>query len=345
MESRAAPTLCVVVPCYNEAEVLSLTAMRLQQALRRMVAAGSVSGESHVLFVDDGSRDATWTIIQELHRYSPQLRGLKLSRNRGHQNALLAGLLEAEGDLTISVDADLQDDLDVMAEMAQKYAAGADIVLGVRNDRAVDTPFKRITAQAYYRILRMMKVEAVYNHADYRLMSRRAIEALRGFEETNLFLRGLVMQLGFRTEIVHYARGERAAGESKYPLSKMIALALEGVTAFSVMPLRYITVLGLAISLCSFALGAWALAGALVFHNTVPGWASTVIPIYLICGVQMICLGVMGEYIGKIYIETKRRPRYIVETALPAGALRANAAGGSEERPRFSARGGLERSA
>jgi glycosyltransferase involved in cell wall biosynthesis len=325
METRAAPQLCIVVPCYDEAEVLPLTAVRLQQALRRMVEARLASPESHVLFIDDGSRDATWTLIQELHRFSPLLRGLKLSRNRGHQNALLAGLLLAEGDVVISVDADLQDDLDVMNEMAQKYLDGADIVLGVRSDRASDTAFKRVTAQAYYRLLHLMKVDAVYNHADYRLMSRRAIEALRGFDETNLFLRGLVMQLGFRTETVHYARAERAAGESKYPLGKMLALALEGVTAFSVMPLRYITVLGFLISGCAFLLGAWALAEAVVFHNTVPGWASTVIPIYLICGVQMICLGIMGEYIGKIYLETKRRPRFIVETALGATKAARNA--------------------
>jgi hypothetical protein len=201
--------------------------------------------------------------------------------------------------------------------MTQKHAEGADIVLGVRMERACDTPFKRIAAHAYYRFLALMKVEVEFNHADYRLMSRRAIEALRGFEETNLFLRGLVMQLGFRREIVHYARAQRVAGRSEYPLGKMLGLALEGVTAFSVMPLRYITILGFMISVASFLLGVWAFAGVLIFHNTVPGWASTVIPIYLICGVQMICLGVMGEYVGKIYLETKRRPRYLVEASLP----------------------------
>jgi glycosyltransferase involved in cell wall biosynthesis len=316
LEMRA-PTLTIVVPCFNEAEALPLTAMRLLNQLRQMIAAGMIGGESHVLFVDDGSLDATWTLISQLNQEQPRFRGLKLSRNRGHQNALLAGLLHAEGDVVISIDADLQDDLEVMRQMTQKYAEGADIVLGVRIDRACDTPFKRIAAQAYYRFLALMKVEAEFNHADYRLMSRRAIEALRGFEETNLFLRGLVMQLGFRREMVRYARAQRVAGQSKYPLGRMLGLALEGVTAFSVMPLRYITILGFMISVASFLLGVWAFAGVLVFHNTVPGWASTVIPIYLICGVQMICLGVMVEYVGKIYLETKRRPRYLVEASLP----------------------------
>ena len=315
---KRAPTLSIVVPCFNEAEALPLTAMRLLNQLKQMIAAGMIGEESHVLFVDDGSLDATWVLISQLNRESARFRGLKLSRNRGHQNALLAGLMHARGDIVISVDADLQDDLEVMRQMTRKHAEGADIVLGVRVDRACDTPFKRIAAQAYYRFLALMKVEAEFNHADYRLMSRRAIEALRGFHETNLFLRGLVMQLGFRREIVPYARAGRVAGRSKYSLGKMLGLALEGVTAFSVMPLRYITILGFMISFASFLLGVWAFAGVLFFRNTVSGWASTVIPIYLICGVQMICLGVMGEYVGKIYLETKRRPRFLVEASLPA---------------------------
>jgi glycosyltransferase involved in cell wall biosynthesis len=266
--------------------------------------------------VDDGSSDGTWAIIQDLHQRSPRVRGVKLSRNRGHQHALLAGILTVVGDIVVSVDADLQDDLDVMKKMVLAHGAGADIVLGVRESRSIDTPFKRITAQGYYRFLRWMNVDVVYNHADYRLLSRRAIEALRGYQETNLFLRGLVMHLGFKTTIVTYTRAARVAGESKYPLRKMIALALEGVTAFSTMPLRYITLLGFLVSLFSFLLGLWALINAVFFKNVIPGWASTVIPIYLLCGVQMICLGVMGEYIGKIYLETKRRPRFIIETAL-----------------------------
>jgi polyisoprenyl-phosphate glycosyltransferase len=313
---RPAPTLSIVVPCYNEEEVLPEAARRLEALLQEMIETRMVGADSHVTFVDDGSRDGTWTIIQDLHRRSPRNRGVKLSRNRGHQHALLAGILTVMGDIVVSVDADLQDDLDVMKEMVLAHAAGADIVLGVRESRSMDTPFKRITAQGYYRFLRWMNVDIVYNHADYRLLSRRAIEALRGYQETNLFLRGLVMHLGFKTTVVTYARSARVAGESKYPLGKMVALALEGVTAFSTMPLRYITVLGFLISVFSFLLGLWALTGAVYFHNTVPGWASTVIPIYLICGVQMICLGVMGEYIGKIYLETKRRPRFIIETAL-----------------------------
>ena len=314
---RPAPTLSIVVPCYNEEEVLPEAARRLDALLREMIETRTVGPDSHVTFVDDGSSDGTWAIIQDLHQRSPRIRGVKLSRNRGHQHALLAGILTVVGDIVVSVDADLQDDLDVMKEMVLAHAAGADIVLGVRESRSIDTPFKQITAQAYYRFLRWMNVNVVYNHADYRLLSRRAIEALRGYQETNLFLRGLVMHLGFKTAIVTYTRAARVAGESKYPLRKMIALALEGVTAFSTMPLRYITLLGFLVSFFSFLLGLWAFVGAVFFKNVVPGWASTVIPIYLLCGVQMICLGVMGEYIGKIYLETKRRPRFIIETALP----------------------------
>jgi polyisoprenyl-phosphate glycosyltransferase len=313
---RRSPTLSIVVPCFNEEEVLPEAARQLEALLQEMIETGIVAPDSRVTFVDDGSSDGTWAIIQDLHRRSPRIQGVKLSRNRGHQHALLAGILTVPGDIVVSVDADLQDDLEVMKEMVLAHAAGADIVLGVRESRSIDTPFKRITAQGYYRFLRWMNVDVVYNHADYRLLSRRAIEALRGYQETNLFLRGLVMHLGFKTAIVTYARAARVAGESKYPLRKMIALALEGVTAFSTMPLRYITLLGFLVSLFSFLLGLWALINAIFFKNVIPGWASTVIPIYLLCGVQMICLGVMGEYIGKIYLETKRRPRFIIETAL-----------------------------
>jgi glycosyltransferase involved in cell wall biosynthesis len=313
---RRSPTLSIVVPCYNEEEVLPEAARQLEALLQEMIETGIVAPDSRVTFVDDGSSDGTWAIIQDLHQRSPRVRGVKLSRNRGHQHALLAGILTVVGDIVVSVDADLQDDLDVMKKMVLAHGAGADIVLGVRESRSIDTPFKRITAQGYYRFLRWMNVDVVYNHADYRLLSRRAIEALRGYQETNLFLRGLVMHLGFKTTIVTYTRAARVAGESKYPLRKMIALALEGVTAFSTMPLRYITLLGFLVSLFSFLLGLWALINAVFFKNVIPGWASTVIPIYLLCGVQMICLGVMGEYIGKIYLETKRRPRFIIETAL-----------------------------
>jgi glycosyltransferase involved in cell wall biosynthesis len=241
--------------------------------------------------------------------------GLKLSHNRGHQKALLAGLLSATGDIVVSIDADLQDDPELMTEMVQANTAGADVVLAVRRTRTTDNAFKRITAELYYRCLRWMNIEITYNHGDYRLLSRRAIEALRQYGESNLFLRALVMEIGFKAVVVSYDRAPRFAGSSKYPLRKMIALALDGVTAFSTMPLRLITLVGFVVSFFSFLMGAWALLAAF-FSLVVPGWASTVIPIYLICGVQLICLGIMGEYIGKIYHETKRRPRYTIETTL-----------------------------
>ena len=310
------PTLSVVVPCYNEQEVLSETAKRIAAQLQHMIDAHTIREDSHILFVDDGSSDRTWTTIKELHRETRRVGGLKLSRNRGHQNALLAGLLSATGDIVVSIDADLQDDPGLMIEMVQAYAAGADVVLGVRRRRTTDSAFKRFSAELYYSCLRWMNIEITHNHGDYRLLSRRAIEALRQYGESNLFLRALVMQLGFKTVLVSYDRAPRFAGNSKYPLRKMIALALDGVTAFSTMPLRFITLIGFVVSLLSFLLGAWALLAAF-FSLVVPGWASTVIPIYLICGVQLICLGIMGEYIGKIYHETKRRPRYTVETTLP----------------------------
>jgi glycosyltransferase involved in cell wall biosynthesis len=316
MDNLLPPTLSIVVPCYNEEQVLPETANRIADLLHRLIRKRLIGPESHVIFVDDGSYDRTWSIIEELHRKWSQMQGLKLSRNRGHQNALLAGLLSATGDIVVSLDADLQDDPELITDMVQANAAGADVVLAVRRSRATDHAFKRITAEFYYRCLRWMDIEITYNHGDYRLLSRRAIEALRQYGESNLFLRALVMQIGFKTEIVSYDRATRFAGHSKYPLRKMISLALEGVTAFSTMPLRFITIVGFIVSFVSFLLGAWALLAAFFAPGVVPGWASTVIPIYLICGVQMICLGVMGEYIGKIYHETKRRPRFTIETAL-----------------------------
>jgi glycosyltransferase involved in cell wall biosynthesis len=310
------PTLSIVIPCYNEEQVLPETADRIAEQLHRLIKTRMIGADSHVIFVDDGSSDRTWSIVEELHLKCSQMRGLKLSRNRGHQNALLAGLLSATADIVVSIDADLQDDPELITEMVQANAAGADIVLGVRRSRATDHPFKRITAEFYYRCLRWMNIEITYNHADYRLLSRRAIEVLRQYEESNLFLRALVMQIGFKTAIVTYDRAPRVAGESKYPLRKMIALALEGITAFSTMPLRFITIVGFIVSFVSLSLGAWALLAAFLSPRVVPGWASTVIPIYSMCGVQLICLGIMGEYIGKIYHETKRRPRFTIETAL-----------------------------
>jgi polyisoprenyl-phosphate glycosyltransferase len=321
MDNLLPPTLSIVIPCYNEEEVLPETADQIAAVLHRLISTRMVGADSHVIWVDDGSRDRTWPIIEELYRKSSLMRGLKLSRNRGHQNALLAGLLSATGDIVVSIDADLQDDPELIAEMVQANAAGADIVLGVRKSRATDSAFKRSTAELYYRSLRWMNIEIVHNHGDYRLLSRRAIEALRQYEESNLFLRALVMQLGFKSVVVSYERAPRFAGQSKYPLRKMIALALEGVTAFSTMPLRFITLLGFIVSSASFLLGAWALFVAFFAPDVVPGWASTVIPIYLVCGVQLICLGIMGEYIGRIYHETKRRPRYTIEATLHKNTL------------------------
>lgn len=315
MSKSFPPILSVVIPCYNEQEVLSETAERVAAQLQQMITARTIGADSHLLFVDDGSNDLTWSIIEDLHRRFRCMFGIKLSHNRGHQNALLAGLLSATGDIVISIDADLQDDPGIMTEMVQANAAGADVVLAVRRTRKTDYAFKRITAELYYRCLHWMNIEITYNHGDYRLLSRRAIEALRQYGESNLFLRALVMEIGFKAAVVSYDRAPRFAGSSKYPLRKMIALALNGVTAFSTMPLRLITLVGFVVSLASFLMGAWALF-ATFFSVVVPGWASTVIPIYLICGVQLICLGIMGEYIGKIYHETKRRPRYTVEMAL-----------------------------
>ena len=312
------PLLTVVVPCFNEAEVLPETARRLGLLLDKLVRDRRVAPGSHACFVDDGSTDRTWTVIRGLRAASGRFSGLKLSRNRGHQAALMAGLLEVQGDVVVSVDADLQDDLDAIHAMLQARENGADIVYGVRTTRTTDTAAKRISAHLYYRLLRWLKVEIVFDHADFRLMTRRAIEALRQYDESNLFLRALIPQLGFDVQTVTYERARRFAGASKYPLGKMLALALEGITSFSTRPLRIITALGCAMSVFALGMTAWALLAWLMFAATVPGWASTVIPIYLVCGVQLLSMGVIGEYVGKIYLETKRRPRYhIAETLMP----------------------------
>jgi glycosyltransferase involved in cell wall biosynthesis len=321
--SQSPPRLCVVAPCFNEEDVLPYAALKLEDHLRRLAARGEIAADSAILFVDDGSSDRTWSIISQLNANSRFVRGLKLSRNRGHQNALIAGLMAAQGDIIVSIDVDLQDDIDAMDEMIAQWRLGADVVLGVRRARATDTAFKRFSAHAYYRMMGKLGADVVYNHADYRLMSRRAVEALRQYGESNIFLRALVMQLGFKVATVSYDRAPRAAGVSKYPLRKMLSLAVEGVTSFTTAPLRAIAIAGFVISLASFALGAWALFTALFRDVAVPGWASTVVPIYMICGVQMICLGVIGEYVGKIYHETKRRPRYIVEEHLDRPAAQA----------------------
>ncbi len=320
--------LAIVVPCYNEQEVLEETTRRFADLLEGLLARGKVDRRSAVYYVDDGSRDGTWTLIESLAKRYSFVRGIKLSRNRGHQNALVAGLFNAAGEVLISVDADLQDDLGAIEQMLDAHSAGADIVYGVRKSRSTDTFFKRFTAEGYYRILAAMGVEAVFNHADYRLMTRRAVEALREFGEVNLFLRGIVPQLGFPTAVVYYDRAERFAGESKYPLRKMLAFAIQGVTSFSAFPLRLITVLGIAISLVSLAITAWALGVRLFGSSAVPGWASTVVPIYFLGGIQLLCIGIIGEYLAKIYMETKRRPRYIIEQVLgeePSAAARPDA--------------------
>lgn len=298
--------------------------------MARLRSDGRVAAASRVWLVDDGSRDATWSLIDAAAQADDSIFcGIKLSRNRGHQIALLAGLLTAHGDVTISVDADLQDDLEVIPQMLDRHAAGMDIVYGVRSSRATDTAFKRLSAEGYYRLLNRLGVEIVFNHADYRLMSRRAIEALRGFQERNLFLRGIIPQLGFPSAIVEYKREERFAGESKYPIGKMLSLAWQGVTSFSTVPLRVITSLGVLVSLLSLGLGLWALYVRIFGTEAVPGWASTVIPLFLLSGVQLLSLGVIGEYLAKIFLETKGRPLYFIETlasSAPSKDTAANAA-------------------
>lgn len=306
-------TLSIVVPCYNEEEVLGETSERLLDLMSRLVAAGKISTSSSIWFVDDGSRDRTWNLIESLCREHAALRGVKLSRNRGHQNALMAGLFSADGDAIVSIDADLQDDIDVIEHMVDHFRQGADIVYGVRKRRDTDTFFKRESAGLFYRLMRWFGAESITNHADFRLMSRRAIEALGQFKEVNLFLRGIVPLLGFRTAMVHYDRGERFAGESKYPLRKMIGFALEGITSFSVVPLRMIAFTGFAVFALTLVLTAWVLWVRLFAGEAVPGWASTVLPLYFVGGIQILCLGIIGEYLGKVYIEIKARPRFMIE--------------------------------
>jgi len=309
--------LYIVVPCYNEEEVLPETAKRLRIKLEALMAAGRISRESRILFVNDGSRDKTWQIITRLHRECPLFSGVDLTRNRGHQNALLAGLMTARerADLTISMDADLQDDIDAVDGMMDRYLDGCDIVYGVRSSREQDSFFKRTTAEGFYRLMNAMGANVVFNHADYRLMSRRALEGLAQFEEVNLFLRGLVPMIGYRTGTVEYERGKRFAGESKYPLKKMLAFALEGITSLSTRPLRYITGLGIFVFFVSIAMLIYILARHFNGH-TVTGWASVACSVWAIGGLILLSLGVIGEYIGKIYLETKGRPRFLIREIL-----------------------------
>lgn len=312
-----ADRLYFVVPCYNEQEVLRETAARLGEELARLVRAGYISPDSRVLFVDDGSRDGTWDVIRALHGTDERFSGLKLSRNKGHQNALLAGLMAAKdrADVTISMDADLQDDIGAVDRMLAKHREGCDVVYGVRGDRSSDTTFKRATAQGFYRFMNTLGVKLVYNHADYRLMSRRALEGLADFREVNLFLRGIVPLIGYKTATVEYRRGERFAGESKYPLRKMLAFAFEGVTSFSARPIRFITVLGILIFIVSLCFMLYSVVTKLLGF-TVQGWPTLMVSIWLLGGLQLLALGIIGEYVGKIYQEVKARPKYIVEELL-----------------------------
>jgi glycosyltransferase involved in cell wall biosynthesis len=310
------PRLTIVVPCYDEEEALPETALRLTDLLERLRKDGRIAVNSRIIFIDDGSRDRTWQLIEELSRQDGRVGGIKLSRNRGHQNALLAGLFTADGDVLVSVDADLQDDIQIIEDMLQQHAQGAHIVYGVRDNRASDGLFKRASAQGFYRMIRALGVDSVYNHADFRLMSRRAVDALKEFGEVNLFLRGIVPLIGLRSSVVYYARTERVAGVSKYPLRKMLALALDAVTSFSVVPLRMISVLGVLVFLFSAGMGVWTLWVRLFTDRAVPGWTSTLLPIYALGGLQILCVGILGEYMGKVYQETKRRPRYIIEKVL-----------------------------
>lgn len=305
--------LALVIPCYNEEAVLPETLDRLDKLLTDLLERGVVDASSYALLVDDGSRDATWSIIHRVAEENPLIAGLKLSRNKGHQTALLAGLRYVDADAVISIDADLQDDLDTIEKMVSAYRAGADVVYGVRARRDTDTWFKRFTAEGYYRMLALMGVEIVFNHADYRLLSARALVALKSYQERNLFLRGIIPQLGFPAAVVTYDRSERFAGESKYPLRKMLAFAWQGVTSFSAAPLRAITGAGVLLSLGSFGVALWAVWIRLMSESAVPGWASTVIPMYFLGGVQLLCIGIIGEYLAKIYLEVKRRPDFFVE--------------------------------
>ena len=310
---KKTPRLFIVVPCYNEQEVLPITAPMFLEELQRLSDAGKISEDSRVLFVNDGSRDNTWLIIQELSEREPRFQGLCLSRNRGHQNALLCGLMEAREkcDITISIDCDGQDDIRAMDRMVDEYLSGAEIVYGVRSSRETDTFFKRFTAQSFYKLLNGMGTDTVYNHADYRLVSARVLKEFADFHEVNIFLRGMFPLVGFKSTSVFYERNERLAGKSHYPLKKMLALAFDGITSLSVKPIRIITGLGVSISMVAFLLIIYAIA-AWMSGRAVAGWASTLIAVAFLGGIQLISLGVIGEYVGKIFLETKRRPHYIV---------------------------------
>lgn len=311
------PILYIVIPCYNEEEALPITAKRLIKLTDDMIAKKIIASESRILLVNDGSKDKTWDVIADLHAKDSRFCGLKLAHNVGHMNALWAGMTMAEPkcDCMISIDADLQDDVNAMYGFLEEYRNGADVVAGVRSSRAKDTFFKRNTAQGFYKLMKHLGVEMVYNHADYRLLSKRALSALLSFGEVNMFLRGMVPMLGFKTATVEYERGERVAGESKYPLKKMVSFAIEGITSFSNKPIRYVTLLGFVCAFLGVLMGVYVLV-SLISGHSVAGWASIMMSIWLLGGLQLVALGLIGEYVGKIYMETKRRPKFILEEYL-----------------------------
>lgn len=305
--------LYIIIPCYNEQEVLPITAPKFKKKIDQLIQQNLISDKSKILFIDDGSKDKTWEIILELSKQDDVYCGIKQSRNRGHQNAVLAGLMEARDvcDITISIDCDGQDDITAMERMVDEYLAGAEVVYGVRSKRDTDTFFKRFTAESFYKFLDKMGVETVYNHADYRLISARVLQEFAGFQEVNIFLRGMIPLVGYKNATVYYERHERIAGESHYPLSKMLAIAVDGITSLSVRPISIITGAGCAVSLIGFVGIIWAIITA-ILGNAVPGWASIVCIVCFLGGIQLLSLGVIGEYIGKIYLESKHRPRYII---------------------------------
>lgn len=306
--------ICLVVPCYNEEEVLCETAKRLELKMKTLIDNKDINEYSRVIFVDDGSKDKTWSIIEELKNNNELFGGIKLSRNKGHQNALLAGLMTVkdECDAVISLDADLQDDINVIDKIIEKFYEGCEVVYGVRSDRKSDTFFKRSTAQGFYKVIKFLGVDIIYNHADYRLMSRKALDSLAEFKEVNLFLRGIVPLVGFKSDIVSYERNERFAGESKYPLKKMISFAFEGITSFSVKPIRLVLVMGIIMFFSSLTASAYFLV-TWINGYTVQGWTTVVASIWMLGGIKLLCLGGIGEYVGKIYIEVKSRHKYIID--------------------------------
>ena len=307
------PTLYIIIPCYNEEKVLPITSGMFLEKIHFLTAAGKINDESRIMFVNDGSKDNTWNIICDLSKRDRHFIGICQSRNRGHQNAVLAGLMEAKDrcDITISIDCDGQDDINAMDQMVDEYLNGCDVVYGVRSKRDTDTFFKRFTAESFYKLLNWMGAEVVFNHADYRLISSKVLQEFANFKEVNIFLRGLVPLVGFKSTCVYYERAERIAGKSHYPLRKMLTLAFDGITSLSVKPIRMITLLGILVAVLSFIGIIWAVVGNFM-GQTVSGWTSTVCIVYFMGGIQLLCLGVIGEYIGKIYLETKHRPRYII---------------------------------